>query len=505
MSEADTSNNQPLPEPIASMEDSAANVPEASGASQAPQIVHLSDLRNLRELVQPLEQEQPTESDADTTALLISEGDESPTEMSAERRSSDADWFALAQKMRQRNRRLHEQVTELRQALKEKQEALHLELMRSQDKDALLIQQAEEINTVQAQLARLFHALESSHQAAQRQQILIETLSEQFQSSQERVAQLERECALTQQRYNDQSQQLLQAGNTCRELRMRLHRQQRQTLQFKAALEKSLEMTSSSNMSGQQPPQTRGGTNSSFFPRVQPIRPWSADPEFLQDQVNFDPLWNRPIAIETLGIYSSQTEPSAAMKSSDEPLEKASENLEQPTSSTFTNLEETNPPTLEASDSAQTRSEASQEAEGSELELERQLLVEMASLAEASGLSESQPDLAQAQVPLTPESETNLEESDNLSLYPNDIWQTQLPEEFQEQDTEEETLSEEPWENFVSDELEFVSDEPEPQNQQVVLPQSNWPSPVLYPLRRPKKRRSLAAIELPSFPRYHPS
>ena len=34
---------------------------------------------------------------------------------------------------------------------------------------------------------------------------LIETLSEQLQSSQERVAQLERECTLTKQRYNQQS------------------------------------------------------------------------------------------------------------------------------------------------------------------------------------------------------------------------------------------------------------------------------------------------------------
>jgi hypothetical protein len=112
----------------------------------------------------------------------------------------------------------------LKQALKEKQEALHEELTRSHDRELLIVQQAEDMNTVQEQLARLFHALESSHQAAVRQQLLIETLSEQLQGSQERIAQLERECALTQQRYNEQSHQLMQEVNTSRELRSRLHR-----------------------------------------------------------------------------------------------------------------------------------------------------------------------------------------------------------------------------------------------------------------------------------------
>jgi hypothetical protein len=64
-------------------------------------------------------------------------------------------------------------------------------------------------------------------------------------------------------------------------------------------------------------------------------------------------------------------------------------------------------------------------------------------------------------------------------------------------DTEVQALREELWED---------SDDPEPaQQNEVVLPQSNWPSPTLYPLRPPKKRKSLAAIDLPSFPRLRPS
>ncbi|MCA1994581.1 MAG: hypothetical protein LDL41_21435, partial [Coleofasciculus sp. S288] len=233
MSEADTPNNQSLPEPTASTDDSAADWQDATQTSEASQIINM--------MIQPSEQEPPPELDTAEVTLSPAEAGEQTTET----RTKDADWFALVQKMRQRNRRLLDQMSEMRNALKEKQESFHHEQARSREQETLLVQQTEEIHTLQEQLARLFHALESSHQAAQRQQILIETLSEQLQSSQERVAQLERECALVQQRYNEQSHQLLEAANTCRELRTRLQRQQRQTLQFKVALEKSLEMKAS--------------------------------------------------------------------------------------------------------------------------------------------------------------------------------------------------------------------------------------------------------------------
>lgn len=496
MSEAETPNNQPLPEPAASMEDSAVDLPEGSGTQQPAQIVKLSDLRNFREFVQPPEQEHPAESDVHTVVTSTTEVDEHVAETpdASLRRTSDADWFALAQKMRQRNHRLHEQVTELRQALKEKQEALHLEVMRSRDQEAIMAQQVEDMNAVQEQLARLFHALESSHQAAQRQQILIETLSEQLQSSQERVAQLERECAFTQQRYNEQSHQLLQAANTCRELRTRLYRQQQQTLQFKVALEKSLEMTASNNVSGQQQPHARGSTTISYVHKAQPIQPWSADQELLQDKSNVEPLWNRPIAIEPPSV-----EPFVGTKLWDESSENAGVTSELPTLSLLKRLEETNhPATVDVSEPTQIHSEAfpEQETDTSEQEWEEQLLAEMSSLAQASGLSDVQSDSTEAQAPL-PESEANLEESDEpelSSIETQDMWSF---EDSEEPDTETLTPDEDDWERYTTD-------EPEPQNE-VVLPQSNWPSPTLYPLRTPKKRRSLAAIDLPSFPRFEPS
>jgi hypothetical protein len=88
-------------------------------------------------------------------------------------------------------------------------------------------------------------------------------------------------------------------------------------LQFKTALEKSLDMTNANHLSGQQPPQRQGGTIISLIHKAQPIQPWSAEQELLQEQSEFEPLWNRPIAIEPPSV-----EPFVAAK----PLDEFSEN-----------------------------------------------------------------------------------------------------------------------------------------------------------------------------------
>jgi len=521
MSEAETPNNQPLPEPTASMDDSATDLPDTTETSEEPQIVNVSVLPDLQDVAQESRQEQTTEPiSAITVSSTTLEADDRTTEKLdafRQQQTHDADWFALAQKMRQRNRRLLEQVNQLKQALEEKQEALHSEQMRSREREILLAQQAEEVHTVQEQLGRLFQALEASHQASQRQQILIETLSEQLQNGQERVAQLERECALTQQRYNEQSHQLLQAANTCRELRTRLHRQQRQTLQFKVALEKSLEMPSTNSGSQQQPYQRSGTVYPPGVSKAQPIKPWSADPELVEDSSDdFDTIWNRPVQLEPhSALYSSQAEPfdirrieetdllSTAEPSDSEETAIANRDSVNVQPFGYDNILARRSPEVpllggsklpEALDIAPLAS--SLESAATELELEQQLLAEMTSLAEASGLSEFHSDLADAQAELTSERGTSADEPDAPEQYLSDAEETRLPEDTEELDPDEQIFSEELW-------GEAPTRKPEQPNQ-VVLPQSNWPSPVLYPLRSPKKRKSLAAIDLPSFPRYRP-
>jgi len=95
----------------------------------------------------------------------------------------------------------------------------------------------------QQQVAQLVAQLETAETGLQRQQLVNENLHSELTNAQERVTQLERECALSAQQYATEAQARLQAESSNKDLRSRLQRQQRYTMQFKAALEKSLTVT----------------------------------------------------------------------------------------------------------------------------------------------------------------------------------------------------------------------------------------------------------------------
>ena len=220
-------------------------------------------------------------------------------------------------KVQNQNQELRSQVTELEAALLRSQTALRAEIERweavtlaqsgsSESSESLLAQQNQALSGSQVRLGQLFVELENSHRMAQRQQILVETLTDQLQSSHEQIAQLERECAAVQQRSSDNLQQFTQSEQTARDLRSRLHRQQRYTLQFKAALEKCLDV----------PPATAQGFVADFLdealdpvvisppkvkiPRSQPVQPWSVTSAIVE--VNEPPMlqpWANAIVTES--------------------------------------------------------------------------------------------------------------------------------------------------------------------------------------------------------------
>jgi hypothetical protein len=137
-----------------------------------------------------------------------------------------------------------------------------------------------ELTETQKQVSDRFAQLELAHQTAQRQQIIMETLNTQLRNSQERVAQLERECAGIHQQNVDQAQQILQHEHQRRDLQSRLQRQQRYTLQYKAALEKSLEVPTGPAPAA--PALLSETTHNQLaakhvtMPKPSPVQPWSA-------------------------------------------------------------------------------------------------------------------------------------------------------------------------------------------------------------------------------------
>lgn len=209
-------------------------------------------------------------------------------------RDSQSDVRKLVNHLQQENSVFRDHITQLERDLAQAQVELQLEVTRfyCKESEAAAIPQSEsltgiapqsppnpqDLSAIHQQISQLSQELDLSQKMGHRQQILVETLSEQLQSSQERIAHLERDCAITQQRYNEQVQLVLQAENVCRDLRMRLHRQQRQALQFKAALEKSLEMESVQGTAIAHSDLISPSVADSvtpFIPKVQPVQPWS--------------------------------------------------------------------------------------------------------------------------------------------------------------------------------------------------------------------------------------
>ncbi len=201
----------------------------------------------------------------------------------------------LVRQLQQENLAFRTQLSQLERDLAQAQVELQLEVARfyCKEPEVTAVPQsaslagmaaqaplnAEERTAMHQQINQLAQELDSSQKMGQRQQILVETLNEQLESSQERIAHLERDCAITQQRHNEQVQLVLQAENVCRDLRMRLHRQQRQALQFKAALERSLEMEAVQGVAiAQSDPMLSCPADATpFIPKVQPVQPWSQE------------------------------------------------------------------------------------------------------------------------------------------------------------------------------------------------------------------------------------
>ncbi|MBE9118779.1 hypothetical protein IQ249_23095 [Lusitaniella coriacea LEGE 07157] len=353
-------------------------------------------------------------------------------------RLRDADWFSLARKLRQRNRDLLKKVASLEQDLADTQEILQAEIARSRSSETLSAQQTKEFHASQEKIDTLLSELELSHQTAQRQQALVETLSEQLEVAQQRIAHLEQECTLLHQHYDEQAQHLRTAQQQSQELSLRLQRQKRKTLQFKAALDKCLESPGSQQEEPIELPVEiveSPESSASVTAKAQPIQPWSSQSDRASDWSERAPAW-------------------------------VSKALDREDAVSHPDLEE-NPEFPQQQDS----SDSFGTIEGNEL-VEWEL------------------------APLSAETrDANFEETETVEIAVisfND-------EPDLQQDLELEEVPE-------PEVLDF-SPSPEEANPSppvtAQIPSSpNFPSPVVYPKRKQKKLKSLAAVELPQFPRY---
>lgn len=189
--------------------------------------------------------------------------------------TDETDWAALSSHLRQQNQELQAEIWRREQALAELRSRLAEQHRRLQSCDTLIQQQNEELQYEKQQLQRALGEIEQYRQAEQRQPMIIANLTAELTRTRQQLARLERECALIQESYQEKSQKLCNYDQQLQELRTRLQRQQRYTLQYKAALAQYFQR----------------GSDRNFFPdlaivaKASAIEPWSQTENQESDEV----------------------------------------------------------------------------------------------------------------------------------------------------------------------------------------------------------------------------
>jgi predicted nucleic acid-binding Zn-ribbon protein len=176
------------------------------------------------------------------------------------------DWQRVAHKLREYNRKLLKKVFRLEQELAEIDNKFNKYVEKSQNSDLLLARQAEELENYQEQVALLIQQLAGSQQQIDNQELLLKQVSEQREVSQQQAAQLERECTLLQEKYNQQSFELVAKEQASQELQNELNQQQHNVLQQEAQLKRYQEAASRKE---------KAVTRNQNYPHNRFIQPWS--------------------------------------------------------------------------------------------------------------------------------------------------------------------------------------------------------------------------------------
>ncbi|MDJ0618173.1 MAG: hypothetical protein QNJ63_15745 [Calothrix sp. MO_192.B10] len=452
-----------------------------------------------------------------TTTTTTSESDwvaEPDSEQQALINAEFEKLLTLNQELRADNDDLYNQVEELKRVLADTEEALQLQKKRSSVKDSMLNQQTQELSAAQEQIKTLFAELDTAVQGNQRQESLVESYKAHLELSQQRLAQLERECAEIQTNYDEQSHRLLQSENACRELRTRLMRQQRQTLQFKAALEKCLDApvptgdflddTGNNYHNIDSNPRCSPAV-SSLFSHTNPIQPWSADSESSTDDLNH--TWEELCLSSPSDIETELEAEAEATQPLNWEFEPAS-----PASSTTPSAEESS---TEAFDSPATKDDEvvahpwdeklDRAIQALLANQDQSILLEAIAQPESSNLPNYNGD-HNSPFPTATEEETDVVEP-AVDSQSGDKPIVPIVETVDNGAIAPivETIAETPAEDYWSDvpqvsPLEALESAKSHNSWDEYTEEQASPSPVIYPQRPPKGRKSLASVELPNFP-----
>ncbi len=441
----------------------------------------------------------------------------------------------LNEELQNANNQLYEQAEQLTTALSESEAALGRQRKRSTVAESMLKQQTQELNAAQAQIQSLFEQLENSVQNAQRQEGFAQSYKGQLELNQQRLAQLERECASIQHKYSEQTRLLSQSENACRELRTRLKRQQRQTLQFKAALEKSLEtsvpgydtfddsdsnfLDLTNNSHSNKSSRTKGMSS------TQSIKPWSAPAESYKIQ---NDLWQENLTASAANDSENLIEEeSSTWEFTANPDIETIEHTEntQTDNNVNNDLVERNRATKETnfdrvvppkdSETEEKTVEVVPPSDSSDLEEQLDSVIQTFFAAQTESVSLQSPQEQDAETDeddediaptwttiIEPRGTNNDNNVVNVETHQNSFTEDEQTITFtSSMNNSSSDETEDYWEE-VSQYPAFDLSE-NPASFEIISDtdsHNNSPSPLIYPKRPPKGRKSLASVELPKFP-----
>lgn len=175
-------------------------------------------------------------------------------------------WQRVAHKLREYNRKLLKKVNRLEEELAEIDNKFNKYVEKSRNSDMLLARQAEELESYQEQVALLMQQLAGSQQQIENQELLIKQVSNQHEASLQQTAQLERECTLLQEKYNQKAFELATKEQESQKLQSELSQQQHSVLQQEAKLKSYQEATSRKE---------KAVSRNQNYPHNRFIQPWS--------------------------------------------------------------------------------------------------------------------------------------------------------------------------------------------------------------------------------------
>ena len=135
------------------------------------------------------------------------------------------DWLTVVKNLRLTNRKLLDQIEALEVNLVAAKQELINHQERSRAQGIKIVQQDDELQIARDRVAALFEQLENSHQIGQRQQVLVETISQKLEIAQTIVGELDNDNAQLRQNHAEQSQKLYKTEAVAQELYRRLKNQ----------------------------------------------------------------------------------------------------------------------------------------------------------------------------------------------------------------------------------------------------------------------------------------